>query len=116
MSDVMPKTLRCLFCERFGCPDPLYETHAFAKCLYTHARIVAPVIRFVKRDFFAEDFKFLRALGDTIDLHEARVELLDFQDANFAKRNPLRTGLKLRVSGRKTQALAEDLFARKQKT
>ena len=110
----MPKRFRHLFCERFGCPEASFETQAFARCLYTQARIVAPVVRFVKRDFFAEDFKFLRSLGDTIDLDEAQVELLDFQDANFTRRTTLRAGLRLRVSGRKAQALAADFFAQKE--
>jgi hypothetical protein len=69
----------------------------------------------VKRDFFAEDFKFLRVLGDTVDLHEVRVELLDFQDANFTKRTRPRVGLKVRISAGKAQALAVDLFAQKKR-
>ena len=115
LPDVMPRTLRELFCQRFGCPEDSFETRAFARCLYAHARIIAPILRLVSRDFFAEDFKFLRALGDSSDPQEARVELLDFQIANFTGRTPMRTGLRLRVSGRKAQALASELFGQKEK-
>ena len=47
-----------LFCQRFHCPLSEYEDRAFRKCLYWHARMLAPVVRRLKPDFFAEDLKF----------------------------------------------------------
>ncbi len=106
-----PKTLKKLFCERFNYRESRYETRALKRCLYPHARILAPIIWLVNKGFFAEDLKFIHGLGESTDLDEVRVELLDFQDFNFASRFRLRARLKLRVSGRKAHELAKNLFS-----
>lgn len=100
-----------LFCQRFKCPASEYEARAFRKCLYWHARLLAPVLRMVKSDFFAADFKFIRYLGAATDLQEATVDLLNFRDTTLRNRGSWRTDLKIRVSGRKASRLAHELFA-----
>ncbi|HLH52317.1 MAG TPA: hypothetical protein VKY92_01680 [Verrucomicrobiae bacterium] len=105
-----PKNFKTLFCERFGCLESRYETLALRRCLYAHAKVLAPIIMLTNRAFFADDLKFIRGLGYSIDMDEVRVELLDFQDFNFATRSRLRARLKLRVSGRKAQEIAQELF------
>ena len=99
-----------LFCQRFNCAPSDYEVKAFRKCLYWHARFLAPVVRGLMPDFFAEDFKFIRHLGDSTSLREAVVDLLNFRDANKSNPSFWRTGLKIRVSGRKASSLAHELF------
>jgi hypothetical protein len=61
-------------------------------------------------DFFAEDFKFLRYLGESTGLREVGLDLLSFRDANLGKPSFWRTSLRIRVSGRKASRLARQLF------
>jgi hypothetical protein len=103
--------LKALFCERFGCPPAGYDERAFRRCLYRHARFLAPVIRRLSPRFFADDFALIRDLGATTDWQEAHTEVLTFQDTNRAKRSLWRTGLRIRVSGRKAADLANRLFS-----
>src|SRR5258708_33532548 len=102
---------RFLFCERFNCFPSEYAERAFRECSYWHARLLAPVLLQVKPKFFAEDFKFIRYLGEATDVREANANAADFQDANFARSWSWRRRLKLRVSGRKATRLAYGLFS-----
>jgi hypothetical protein len=107
----MPQaTFKSLFCQKFGCPPAEYEERAFRKCLYWHGRILAPVVRTIKRDFFLEDFKFIRYLGDSLGVREATVDVKNYNDVNRASGSWLRTDLKIRVSGRKANRLLYQLF------
>lgn len=109
------QSLRSLFCQRYDRPDSDYERRAFSLCLYTHAKMVAPIIHRIAPEFFAPDLKFIRDLGETIGSREASAEASNYQDANRARPNFWRTGLKIRVSGRKATALAYRLFAEERK-
>jgi len=100
-----------LFCQRFQCPASEFEARAFKKCLYWHARLLAPMMRRLKPDFFAEDFKFIGYLGASTGLREIDVDLMNFRDVNLGRPSSWRTTLKLRVSGRKAGRLAHELFA-----
>ena len=100
-----------LACQRFNCPPSEYEARVFGKCLYWHARLLAPVVQRLSPDFFVEDFKFIRYLGESTGLREVGVDLLNFRAANLGKPSFWRTGLKIRVSGRKVSRLAQQLFA-----
>ena len=99
-----------LFCQRFRCPPSAYEARAFRKCLYWHAKLLAPVLRRLKPDFFAQDFKFIRHLGESTDLREVTVDVLNFRDVNLSRSTFWRSGWKIRVSGRKASRLARELF------
>ena len=108
----MPKQeLKTLFCARFHCSPAEYEEMAFQRCLPWYARILALVIRPLNPSFFAEDFKFIRYLGSATHGREVQSEVLSFQDINRTKRRLFRTGFRIRVSGRKAAALAEELFS-----
>jgi hypothetical protein len=106
---------KALFCERLNCPPADYEDRAFTQCLYGHARLLAPVIRWLSPDFFAEDLKLIQELGMASDWQEAHSEISTFQDANRATRSLWRTGLRIRVSGRKAAVLAQQLFSKQRK-
>jgi hypothetical protein len=110
MPPMVPLTFKSLFCEKFGCTPEEYEECAFRKCLFWHARLLAPVARIFKADFFLDDFKFIRYLGDSEGLREVATDMLEFNDFNKGQWRFLRTGLKIRVSGRKAQRLANKLF------
>ena len=108
----MPKQqFQTLFCERFGCSDSRYEDQMFRRCLYWHARLIAPVLRKVFPDFFAEDLKFIGYLGTSTGLDEIRLDILNFRDANLSRRSFLRSSLRIRASGRRAGRLAQQLFA-----
>jgi hypothetical protein len=100
-----------LFCQRFNCHASEYEERVFNHCLYWHAKLLAPVLRVVRPNFFAEDLKFIRYLGASTGVREAEIDLLNFRDANAGRGSFLRTNLKIRVSGRKAGRLAQRLFA-----
>ena len=99
-----------LFCRQFNCSPSDYKERAFRELLYRHAKLVAPVVRKLRRDPFAEDFRFVRDLGEATDLREAMACVADFQVANIAWRRFWRTTLKIRVSGGKATRLAQQLF------
>jgi len=103
---------RVLFCERFNCPCSDFEEKLFRQCLYWHARLLVPLLRSLKKDFFAEDFRFIRYLGEATGVREANANAADFHDANSARPSFWRNQLKIRVSGRKATRLAYELFSR----
>jgi hypothetical protein len=64
----------------------------------------------LRRDFFAEDVRFIGYLGEATDLREAKASAAAFQDTNMGRQNCLRTHFKIRVSGWKATRLAHRLF------
>jgi len=109
---VPERQLKALFCERFDCPPSEYEERAFRKCLYPHARLLAFLIRIISPNFFAEDFKFVRYLGESTSLRDVSADRMNFHDANRSNPKFLRTALRIRVSGRKATRLAQRLYAK----
>jgi hypothetical protein len=105
---------KALFCEKFRYPPEGYEERAFRKCLYWHARFLAPVIRKISPDFFFEDFKFIRYLGDSLGVRDATVDIRNYSDVNRRNLEFFRTGLKIRVSGQKANRLVHQLFQQTQ--
>ncbi|MGA2747193.1 MAG: hypothetical protein ABSG59_00345 [Verrucomicrobiota bacterium] len=105
-------TFRSLFCASFGCSPAEYEERAFRGLLYWHARILAPAVRAIKPDFFLEDFKFIRYLGDAVDARQAKVDVLDFRDMDRKRWQLLHSGLRIRVSHRKARRLVFQLFGK----
>ncbi len=103
------QNFRARFCEKFGCPESEYENKALQECLYPHAKLFAPIIRIFKRDLFAVDLEFLRALGEKSTRWEAQGHLLSFQSFN-REDTYLRRKLKIRVSGQKAAILAAELI------
>jgi hypothetical protein len=78
--------------------------------LFWHARLLAPAIRALRPDFFREDLKFIRYLGDALDARQAKVDVLDFKDIERKNWRLLRSGLRIRVSHRKARRLAFQVF------
>jgi hypothetical protein len=103
--------LKALFCERFKCPAADYEARALGRCLYWHARILAPVVRLLSSRFFEDDVQLIHELGLVTHWRDANSEIRTFQDSNRATRGWWRTGLRIRVSGRKVSELAQKLFS-----
>jgi hypothetical protein len=103
---------KSLFCEKFKCSPEEYEERAFRKFLYWHARLLAPVVRIIKPNFFVEDFEFIRFLGQAVDVRQARVDALDFKDLGRKRWRMLHTGLRVRVSHLKARRLAFQLLGK----
>lgn len=98
------------FCELFRCPESEFEKRALNKCLYLHARCLAPVLRRVYPKLFENDLEMIRYLGQTTGLREAIQETHSFHDQNASRREFMRKTLRLRASGRKAGGLARRVF------
>ena len=105
-----PQQIQALFCQHFNCPPAEYEIRMLRKSLYWHARVLAPLVRAIKPNFFAEDLKFIRHLATSTETRELAVDQFNFRDANRANANFWRTMLKIRVSGRKAGRIASALL------
>lgn len=104
------RDLRSLFCERYKCPPSEFDKRALRKCLYLHARILAPVLSLLNPSLFERDFVFINYFGKAKNLQDvtAEGEALHYQDGTkpiFA-----RSALRLRISSRKAHKLAAKLF------
>jgi hypothetical protein len=103
--------LQSLFCERFGCSEEEYVQRAFKRCLFWHARLLAPALMLLQPSVFEYDLKFIRFLGACTDWQEAKTDVNNFHVLNDGKPHFLREALRLRVSGRKASRMAQQLFA-----
>jgi len=103
-------SFQALFCDWAKCPPAHYEQRVFSACVYAHAKWLSPLVLLAKPDFFSTDFKFIRYLGQAVDLPETVGCAADFQDANLARRSFLRNTCKIRVSGRRAISLAQLFF------
>jgi len=108
--DRRPVTFQEAFCARYRCPAAQFPDRAFRRCLYPHAVPLALVLRRLAPAFFREDLQLIQQLGLDQDLEEVDAALSDFQYVNRARRHWLRTGLKIRLSGRRVRELAADLL------
>jgi hypothetical protein len=107
---VSSSQLQVLFCQRFHCDRAEFEERALRKCLYWHARLLAPLLRWLRPGYFDKDMKFIRYLGAATDWEEAKVDINNFYLVNIGKPTLGRQDFRLRVSGRKASRLARELF------
>ena len=104
------RDLRSLFCERFNCPPAEYEKRAVRKCLYLHARIIAPLLRWLSPGCFERDFVFVDYFGKAKNWQEVTAEVAALHYQDRSKPRFTRNALRLRISGRKANKLAAKLF------
>ncbi len=102
--------LRTRFCERFGCAASEFEHRALAKCLYLHARMIAPLLRLLNPKFFERDLRFIHYFGNAKDWQEVSAEVLALRYQDLLHPRFARNALRLRVSGRKANKLAGKLL------
>ena len=103
-------SFKTLFCEQFRCPPSDYEEQAFLRFLYWHARLLAPIVRLLNPSFFTHDFAFVQYLGGATSSRDVNAEMMAFQDTIHGNSSFMRTGLRIRVSGRKAAGLAQELL------
>jgi len=106
-------TLQEAFCARYHCSASEFPERAFRLCLYSHAVPVAQVLCKVTPGFFRDDRRLIEQLGLGQNMEEVRASLSDFQYVNRARPHWLRTGLKIRLSGRKVRQLAATVLEAK---
>ena len=68
------------------------------------------MLRRLSPAFFREDLQLIQQVGLDKDLEEVDAALSDFRYVNRARQHWLRTGLKVRLSGRKVRELAAELL------
>ncbi|MGD0815111.1 MAG: hypothetical protein ABSA83_16040 [Verrucomicrobiota bacterium] len=83
----------------------------FQKCLYLHARLMAPLLRRLKPDYFDRDLRFAHYFGNAKDWQEATAEIVSLCYEDHIQPRFARNTLRLRVSGRKANELALKFFA-----
>jgi hypothetical protein len=105
-------TIQEAFCARHQCPVAQFPQRVFRLCLYSHAVPVALVLGKLNPGLFREDRQVIEQLGLARDLEEVDAALSDFQYVNQARPHWLRTGFKVRLSGRKLRMLAVSLLGK----
>jgi hypothetical protein len=104
------RDLRSVFCERFNCPPSEFEKRAFRKCLYFPAKLTAPLLRWFDPGWFERDLLFIRDLGNAKNWQQVTAELDAFHYREHLQPRYARVTLRLRVSARKANKLAFELF------
>jgi hypothetical protein len=104
------RDLKSLFCERYHCSPSEYEKRALRKCLYLHARILAPLLRLLNPGCFERDLVFIEYFGRAKNWEEVTTEIAALHDQDRFKPRFARSTLRFRVSGRKASKLAAKLF------
>jgi len=104
------RDLRSLFCEHAACPPSEFDRRVFRKCLYFHARIIEPLLRWIDPGCFQRDLLFAHYFGNARDWREAIAEIADLRYQDSIRPRFARNALRLRVSGRKAGELAVTFF------
>lgn len=96
-----------LHCRRHNLPREHYARDVLSRCLYSHARFLAPLVAFVSPDHFDSDSDLVIGVGDLRRLDDLRHEFSAFAQ-HPENRGFLRRGLRLRISGARLHALVAD--------
>ena len=104
------RELRSLFCEQFNCAPADFERRMFWKCLYLHAKVVAPVFSLLLPGLFERDHHFIRNFGNAKDWKDIKSELIALHYEDRFQPRFLRKALRLRICRRKAQQMAARLF------
>lgn len=88
------------FCQRQGISPGHFETIAFRRSLYPHARLLHGIVGFFQADFFTIDRELVRAAGGTASSREFRLEEQEFH-SHPENSSILRRYLLLRLSTRR---------------
>jgi hypothetical protein len=98
------------YCARHHCSPSHFEERVFRECLHSHAAPFAALLFRSSPKKFREDQLVIQQVGLARTLEEVDAALSDFQYINHSQRHWLRTGLKIRISGRKLRMLAAALL------
>ncbi len=93
------KTFAELYCEQNGLKPEKYEAVVLRRSLYPHARLIAPLIRWIWADHFVADIDFVRNVARLRRFREFAFESEEFAH-HPANRGFLRLTVNLRISSR----------------
>jgi len=98
------------FCARFGCPRKQYRERALEKCLHWHARLLAPLLRFLDARFFDRDLTLIHDVSNARDWHGVEEALDHFRFRNNDRELTWHVDCRLMVSEVKVRGLADSLL------
>ncbi len=90
---------------RCGCPEPAFEPRVFWACLPWHARLLAPVLGLVWRDYFSVDHALIGCIGSVRSMGQLNAELGDYV-VDRRNRGWWRRRARVRVSTQRVRRLA----------
>ncbi len=103
---MMGRTFKEAFCHRYRCPATEYEQRVFRYCLYRRAIPLAALLQQLQPGFFREEVELTQRLASDTGLEEIHASVRDYQFSNQRHRHWLRTGWRMRMSGRRVLAQA----------
>lgn len=98
-------TFREIYCEKHQCSPEQFGRRIFWRCLYPHARPLAPLFLLLNYEYFAADRALISCVADAVTMKRVRDEVRDyFWDSN--NRGWLRRTVNIRLSGQRLKNLA----------
>lgn len=97
----MDLDFRQLVSARYGISAEKFERKLFQKCLFRHALPFVWLLEKCDPDFFREDLEMLRDVASARTTDEVICEINRFFGRNARDKSFIRTGLYLRVSGKR---------------
>jgi hypothetical protein len=98
------------FCAHHRCPLSQFQERALRQCLHSHAVPFGYLFFTLVPKNFREDQLVIQQVGLARNLEEVDAALSDFHYINHSRPHWLRTGLKIRISGRKLRMMAASLL------
>ena len=105
----MPSDFAQLYCEHFRSEPAAFRQAVLRRTLYPQARLLRPLLRVFKPDFFAADFDFIDSVGRITRRRDFSSEADEFvhhpENRGFWRRT-----LRLRVSVGRMHRLVGEVF------
>ena len=98
------------YCDQHRCSRAQFVTRVFWRALYPHARLVAPLILLVNRDYFSADRALILGVAAATSMQRVREEVRDYY-SDSSNRGWLRHVLGIRVSGQRLKNIARRYLA-----
>ena len=95
-----PKSLAEMYCACTGIDKEDYLQTVFRHALYPHARLLVPLVRFLRREHFLSDYDFVNDVGSLLQFRDFDLAVSAYVN-HPANRGWLRHGVRLRVSVRR---------------
>ena len=99
-----------LFCQRFQCSPAEFKDRVLRLCLPWPARMLGPLLRGRRPDYFTREFALIENLGKAKDMREVRLELLEFRMTRHLHWSVTRNVLGLQISAAKVARLASSFL------
>jgi len=102
-----PNSLQSRYCARHGINPAEFRAKLLARSLYPHARLLAPLLRLLDRQYFQADYEFVDDVAYLEDIERFH-DALDSFVGHFSNRGFLRYSLKMRISARRMWRIARE--------